>query len=112
MHLRFFYISVLIFLTQVGFSQNAITLSGYISDIQNGETLIGASIFVPKLKIGTVSNEYGFYSLEIPKGELEVVFSYIGYKSITKRLNLSENFQANIELLSGQTLKEVEVSAE
>ena len=112
MHLRLSYLFVFLFITQLGFSQNKITLSGYVSDAKNGETLIGASIYVPKLRIGTATNEYGFYSLEIPKGELEIIFSYIGYNSNSKILNLSESFQADIELLPGQTLQEVEVSAE
>jgi hypothetical protein len=112
MHLRFFYFFVFLFVAQIGFSQNKITLSGYISDAQNGETLIGASIYNPKLKIGAVTNEYGYYSLEIPTGKIEIIFSYIGYNSITKLFKLTENFQANIELVAGRTLQEIEISAE
>ena len=51
MHLRYFAFLILIFVSQFAFSQNKITLSGYVLDAQNGETLIGASIYVPKLKI-------------------------------------------------------------
>ena len=47
--------------------QDKITLSGYISDIENNETLIGVSIIFPELKYGTITNEYGFYSLTLPK---------------------------------------------
>ena len=112
MHLRYFAFLILIFVSQFAFSQNKITLSGYVLDAQNGETLIGASIYVPKLKIGSATNEYGFYSLEIPAEEIEVVFSYIGYNTITQILNLTEDFQINIELLSGQNLQEVKVFAE
>jgi len=112
MYPRYFLLFILFLGTQFSFSQNTITLSGYITDAQNGETLLGASIYVPKLEIGTATNEYGFYSLEVPSGEIEIIFSYIGYNSIIKIFNLTENLQANIELLSGQTLQEVKVSAE
>ena len=46
------------------FSQNEqfYTLSGYISDVNNGESLIGVNIVVDSLSVGTTSNSYGFYS--------------------------------------------------
>ena len=56
--------------TSILLCQNKITLSGYISDIENNETLIGVSIIVPELQYGTITNEYGFYSLTLPKGSI------------------------------------------
>ena len=59
-------------------SQNTsdkVTLNGYIKDANNGETLIGAAAFVSEIGIGATSNEYGFYAIDVPKGEYTVEYS-------------------------------------
>jgi hypothetical protein len=43
-------------------------MSGYIRDAGSGETLIGATCYVPELQTGGTSNQYGFYSLTLPDG--------------------------------------------
>ena len=43
------------------------TVSGYITDLSNGETIIGANIFCKELGLGTTANTYGFYSLTYQK---------------------------------------------
>lgn len=56
------------YLPLVLFAQNGtdkITISGYMKDAQTGESLIGASIFITNEKSGTVTNDYGFYSVTI-----------------------------------------------
>ena len=59
------------------------TLSGNIKDAENGEDLIGASIYVKnKKEIGTISNIYGYYSLSLEKGAYTIIFNYIGYKKM------------------------------
>jgi hypothetical protein len=60
-------------------AQDKVTLNGYIKDSNNGEELIGVTIYIPELKAGTVTNSYGFYSITLPKGTYEVQFSYLGY---------------------------------
>ena len=45
-----------------------IHLKWYITDNESNETLIGVTIIVPELQSGTVTNEYGFYSLTLPSG--------------------------------------------
>lgn len=57
------------------------TISGFIYDKNNGETLIGATVYNVKNAIGTVSNEKGYFSLRIPpKTVLQI--SYMGYQSM------------------------------
>ena len=46
------------------------TISGYIKDASNGETLIGSTVYVEEVSGGAVSNVYGFYSLTLPAGKL------------------------------------------
>ncbi|MEQ8478828.1 TonB-dependent receptor [Fulvivirga sp.] len=60
------------------------TISGYIKDSKNGEVLIGATVSIPSLNIGTSSNVYGFFSLTVPAQEHDVKFSFIGYGDISK----------------------------
>lgn len=63
-------------------SAQKITLSGYVQDAKTKEKLIGATVYIPSLKIGTQTNAYGFYSITFIRGkeELMVKASYIGYK--------------------------------
>ena len=74
------------------------TLSGTISEVSTGETMIGVNILIPELSAGTSSNEYGFYSITLPAGTYKVVYSFIGYKSILKEVVLSSDTQINIEM--------------
>lgn len=87
------------------------TLSGYIKDAKSGEELINASV-VTQNKQGTVSNIYGFYSLTLPAGAYELTFSYIGYETKVKKINLNESFTLDMELEEATNeLVEVQVTA-
>jgi hypothetical protein len=89
------------------------TISGEIKDAKNGEELIGASVSIPSLKVGTVTNAYGFYSLSVPTGNYEVEYTYLGYKTTVKKIELSQNTRLNIELSEEKNqLKEVVISGE
>ena len=74
-----------------------VTVSGYLMDGETGETLIGASAFVPALGIGTTSNEYGFYSISLDPGTYEIEFSYLGFETQKKSVELTENQTLTIE---------------
>ena len=91
-------------------SQEKFTLSGYVSDQRNGENIIGVNIYCKDLKIGVTSNTYGFYSLTLPKGEYEISFSYIGYKTQEYKLNLERNISKNISFdIESFTVGEIQV---
>lgn len=67
---------------------SSITLSGYIKDSQTGESLIGASIYIPSAGTGIFSNSYGFYSISVPAADtMELEISYVGYKSLFRQVN-------------------------
>ena len=92
---------VLLILILFSFKSNAqdkATLSGYIVDASNGESLIGAAIFVKELNTGTISNEYGFYSISLEKGQYTFEYSYLGYKTVTRVIDLDNNKTVKIEL--------------
>ncbi len=90
------------------FAQEKFTLSGIISDSKNNETLIGVNIFIPALKTGTTTNEYGFYSISAPAGEYEIEISYVGYQTIQKTILLNKNTKSNFSIKEGsEELQEV-----
>ncbi|MBE8723576.1 TonB-dependent receptor [Flavobacterium hungaricum] len=102
---------IVIFSVLSSYSQEKFTLSGIVSDTKNNETLIGVNIFIPELKIGTTTNEYGFYSIAVPKGAYEVQISYVGYQSIQQNITLNQNTKTNFSLSeSGQELQEVVIT--
>ncbi|CAM4256756.1 carboxypeptidase-like regulatory domain-containing protein [Zobellia nedashkovskayae] len=89
------------------------TISGYITESGSGENLLGVSVYVPELKLGTTTNDYGFFSLTLPQGNHEVVISYIGYGNEKRQLNLLEDKILSIALKpSTQNLEEVVVTAD
>ena len=67
----------------VSFAQNKFTISGYVTDAETGEELLGAQIFVKELGTGGVTNIYGYYSLTIPPGNYTVTYSFVGFAPIT-----------------------------
>ena len=80
------------------FGQESFILSGYITDVETNEKLIGVNVLLPALNLGTTTNEYGFYSISIPNGDQELLFSYLGFKNFTEKINLLEDKILNIKL--------------
>ena len=87
------------------------TVSGYVSDKESGELLIGASIYEKTLLKGTSANLYGFYSLTLEADSLELIFSYAGYEPIKKVFKLDADIIINVQLASINELGEVEIIA-
>ncbi len=94
-------------------SPGKITISGYVKDAENGESLIGATVFIKELKIGTAANAYGFYSISVPTGLYTVEYSFIGYSKKVEKFDLRSNITVNTELLpESKQMEEVTVTAE
>ena len=103
---------LLLFIPSVFYAQEKFTLSGFVSDKNNGENIIGVNIFCKELKQGVVSNTYGFYSLTLPAGNYEISFSYIGYKTQVHNLKLDKDIQKNIAFdITSFSVGEVQVRA-
>ena len=94
--LNFFSISIL--------AQTNYTISGYVQDNESGENLIGVSIYDKNTFKGTVTNQYGFYSLTLEQGKYDIIFSFIGLKSVTKNITLNKDVRINISLESNSIL--------
>jgi len=91
--------------------QEKVTLSGTITDQTSNETLIGVNIIFPELQTGTTTNEYGFYSITLPKGEYKLQTSYLGFNTISETISLSENKTINYKLSeSSESLDEIVIT--
>ena len=100
------------FVTSVS-AQEKFTLKGYLIDASNGETLIGANVFIKELTTGSTSNEYGFYSISIPAGDYTLEYSYLGYQTVERSISLSENISLDIEFVpEGIQIEEIVVKGE
>lgn len=86
-----------------------LTISGFITDKNTGETLINGSVFEFKSGKGSVSNTFGFYSLSIPAGEIELRCSYVGYSTQNIRFRLTKDTTVNIRLQPSTELNTVTV---
>jgi hypothetical protein len=78
--------------------QESFILSGYVTDIETNEKLIGVNVLLPELNLGTTTNEYGFYSISIPQGGQELLISYLGFKNLIENINLFKDQTLNIKL--------------
>ncbi len=95
------------------FGQEQYTLSGYVKDASNGETLIGSTVFIRELNGGSITNVYGFYSITLPPGDYNVEYRYVGFDTQTRPLSLTENVRMDIELQEENVeLEAIVVSAE
>jgi len=103
---RWLLAAVAVFLCNFAFAQR--TVSGKVTDKNNGEALIGANILVVGTSAGTVTDFDGSYSLEVPAGATELEFSYTGYT--TQRVPLGNATTLDLALSPGQLLDEVVVT--
>jgi len=90
------------------------TISGFVRDARNGESLTGAVIY-PKENpsVGITSNSYGYFSLSLPTGEYSLIVQFLGYKTKIIALELKENVKLNFEMEEESiALKEITITGE
>jgi hypothetical protein len=95
------------------YAQENVTVSGIITDANSGETLFGVNIYLEsEPTVGTTTNEYGFYSMSLPKGNHTIIVSFITYNSISAHIELNDNLRKNFEMQEAEeSLDEVVVVA-
>lgn len=67
------------------------TVSGFVTQEGNGESMPFASVIVKESTLGTVTNAYGFFSLTLEEGFYTLQVSYLGYDVRTVEINLNRN---------------------
>jgi CarboxypepD_reg-like domain/TonB-dependent Receptor Plug Domain len=88
------------------------SVSGTVKDAGTGETLIGANVILYTQKpSGTLTNSYGFFSLNAEEGQYKMAISFTGYQTDTITVLLDKNISVAVNLQSGGgNLQEVIVS--
>ena len=90
-----------------------VTVSGFVRDKRSAESLIGASVYEAHSRVGTASNNFGFFSLTLPPGDITIRSSYIGYTSHQHILNgLERDTVLTIELEPSASLEEVVITGQ
>jgi hypothetical protein len=91
-----------------GFSQEKVTISGTITAANSNETIIGANIVIKEIPAYTSTNEYGFYSITIPKGNYKIEISSIGFQTKEITIDLNKNTKLNVSISeNSEELQEV-----
>src|SRR5665811_47259 len=88
----------LLFLLGLSLNAQNFIVSGFVRDKSTGESLINANIYEKGTFIGTISNEYGFFSLSLKDQKDTIIFSFVGYKKQEIALNLVSDTSLTIEL--------------
>ncbi len=94
-------------------TQSSFILAGNVLDAKTGEPVAGASVYVEKLGIGTVTDQYGYYAISVPRGRHILGIQSIGMRDTRRQIAIYGEGKMNIDL-QGQvmTLKRVIVSAQ
>jgi hypothetical protein len=93
------------------FAQQKYTISGNVREANSNETLIGVTIAIQDLRTGTTTNEYGFYSITLPKGEYNLIVSYLGFQDISRSISLNSDLKLDFNLRErAEELEEVIVT--
>jgi hypothetical protein len=89
-------------------------LNGYVKDETNGETLIGATVFIQGTKKGSYTNKAGFYSItNIKPGTYTVKVTSIGFKPIEKEIKIEKDNDKRLDIeLSSASVQTQEVFVE
>jgi len=106
-------IGIVFFMQTNAQSSGRFTISGYVKEAISSESLIGVNVYLPDRKIGTVTNNFGFYSLTLPAVDsITLIISYVGFNPEMRKISLRRNQELNIELTSNTVLKEVTVTTD
>ncbi|MEY2997835.1 MAG: hypothetical protein RIQ82_1216, partial [Bacteroidota bacterium] len=95
------------------FGQQEYTISGVVTDLNTGETLIGVNVLIPELRAGVITNAYGFYSITLPQGAHEVIYSTLGYTIERRSIELNASMVIDVALgENAEELDEVVIKAD
>jgi hypothetical protein len=87
-------------------------LSGTVLDPVSGNPVAGAIIYVAKIKAGAVTNNVGFYSLTLPRGQYQLECRMVGMRSLVRNIVLYSDGVLDIEMSENTNqLNEVVISA-
>lgn len=107
--MRFLSLTIFLFVANTSFTQSisqTYTLSGYVTDAKSGESIFGAKVFIPSIKKGALTNNYGFYSLTVPSSKYVVEFRLSGVQTKKKEITLNSDVRYDMEL--GESIQDID----
>ncbi|MBG9377747.1 TonB-dependent receptor [Panacibacter sp. DH6] len=97
----------------VNTGEERVTVTGYIRDAKSGEPVIGASVYIQNPTIGVSTDQYGYFTIQLPKGKHTLFVQSIGMTDTKRQLLVQGEGKINIDMAGTvMTLKRVIVSAE
>lgn len=106
---RYLYSLLLVILLYPHTFSQSYTINGYVEDVNTGEKLLGANVYDINTLKGTVTNNYGFYSLTLTKGPVSLIVSFVGSPQKQIDLNLRNDTTINFPIKTGLQLEEVKI---
>lgn len=106
--MRTFALTIIIFLSTNLYGQN--TISGFVQDADTGEKLIGAVVNEITTNNSVITNEYGFFSLDVSR-KAKIAVSYVGYKKIIKQTDIKKDTLINFDIITDNNIGEVTVTS-
>ncbi|UOR05906.1 TonB-dependent receptor [Hymenobacter aerilatus] len=98
---------------QASSRNSRVTVAGVVREAKSGEPVIGASVAVEALALGTATNQFGYYTLTLPVGQHTLSVRGLGLKPAERRILLHSSGKLDIEAAEDITaLKEVVVQGE
>lgn len=102
---------LLLFIGQLSAQKTRFTISGTVRENGSLEKLPGVTIANLKTKTGTVTNNYGFYSLTLSPDTVVLQYSFVGYESSFVKFVLNKDTTIDVNLMTKE-MKEVVITAE
>ncbi|MEO1049286.1 MAG: carboxypeptidase-like regulatory domain-containing protein [Bacteroidota bacterium] len=97
MNIKLFLSLLIVTISTLSFGQKII-VRGAVSDFETGEKLVSASVYLAQTDIGSSTNLSGSFAFNAPKGQYELVVSYVGYQQIIQPIVFTKDTVMNIKL--------------
>jgi hypothetical protein len=96
--LKLVFIICFIVFNSLRLSSQNFSITGFVTDQETGEVLIGAYVFCPQTGTGSVTNNYGYYALSIPYGTKNIMYMTEGYLAKIDTTAINRHKQVNVTL--------------
>jgi len=92
--------------TPGGTSAELATVSGYLTSYETGEPVVGGNIFIVATQRGVISDQTGFYNINLPLGNQTIDFSSLDMYPTRRIINLYSSGRLDVVLETKYNLLE------
>ena len=86
---KIYYLTLLVCISLSNINAQSFTISGFLSNKETGEVLIGAYVICPQTGSGSVTNNYGYYAISVPYGTKNILYIGEGFYAKIDTLRIS-----------------------